>query len=101
MNNKKRAIRRKERIKKINKARKIYSDWFFLERDREEHNEWVENSARRNYNHLKNCNCMFCSNPRKVNKGKHKDSVTIQELKSEEDYLKQLEESEFEYLKAS
>ena len=52
--NRKRALRRHLRMRAKRKARQI-AKWIGLDQDRTE----------RNAEHLKNCSCMICGNPRK------------------------------------
>lgn len=58
--NKKRALRRKEKHRKVEEAQMIANKIF------KDHPDWAENWAKRHADNMKSCSCWACGNPRKM-----------------------------------
>ena len=75
--NKKRALRRKEKHNKVDRAREIAHQLF---PDLPVDKEWEEQWAVRHADNMKSCACWMCQNPRRWSK----KSETLQEKKFKE-----------------
>lgn len=80
----KRASRRHHLKRMKDKARRKYKDWNWI------NSEDAEKFAVKSANHLANCSCYACGNPRHHLKGK--DKVTKQEIIADEAMKEQLDE---------
>ena len=88
--NKKRAQRRKDNMRMLNRAKQMIRDWYRY--DEQPDPTEIYEQARRRRDHMCVCSCSACGNPRRGDWSGRKERMTQPERKAEDAYYAQLEE---------
>ncbi|KKK83043.1 hypothetical protein LCGC14_2797320 [marine sediment metagenome] len=87
----KRALRRFHDARMLKRAEKMVWEWYYWDKVKPTHAE-IQQQARRRRDHMCNCSCSSCGNPRHGDWSSRKDRLTMPEKRAENSYFDALYE---------
>ena len=89
--NRKRALRRFHDARMLSRAKRMILDWYFWDETKIDPAE-LHQQAKRRRDHMCNCSCSSCGNPRNTTWNSQRERLTLQEKKAEDSYFYTLDE---------